>query len=57
MVPYSSVESIGGAQAVADVAGYIDTLEIRIDTGKGKGDDLEPGEHVYLSGELRTLSR
>jgi cytochrome c553 len=47
MVPYSSVESIGGAQAVADVAGYIDTLEISVDNGKGPGDDLELGERLY----------
>jgi len=47
MVPYSSAESIGGAQAVADVAGYIDTLEISIENGKGPGDDLERGERLY----------
>ncbi|MBW2232622.1 MAG: c-type cytochrome [Deltaproteobacteria bacterium] len=47
MIPYSSVESIGGAQAVADVAGYIDTLELSIDTGKGDGDALELGERLY----------
>jgi hypothetical protein len=41
MVPYSSAESIGGAQTVADVAGYIDTLEISANTWKGPGDDLE----------------
>jgi cytochrome c553 len=47
MVPYSSVESIGGTQAVADVAGYIDTLEISADNGKGPGDDLELGARIY----------
>jgi cytochrome c553 len=47
MAPYSSVESIGGAQAVADVAGYIDTLEISIQTGKGSGENLELGEQLY----------
>jgi cytochrome c553 len=47
MLPYSSVESIGGAQAVADVAGYIDTLEISVDNGKGPGDDLELGKQLY----------
>jgi cytochrome c553 len=47
MVPYASVESIGGAQAVADVAAYIDTLEISVGTGKGPGDDLELGERLY----------
>lgn len=47
MVPYASAEAIGGAQAVADVAGYIDSLEISIATEKGAGDDLEFGERVY----------
>ena len=47
MAPYSSVESIGGAQAVADVAAYIDTLEISVETGKGKGNDLELGKRLY----------
>ena len=47
MLPYSSVESIGGAQAVADVSGYIDTLEISVDTGKGPGRELDLGEEIY----------
>jgi cytochrome c553 len=47
MLPYSSVESIGGAQAVADVAGYIDTLEISVENGKGTGKDLARGERLY----------
>lgn len=47
MVPYASPESIGGAQAVADVAAYIDTLEISVATGKGSGEDLELGERLY----------
>lgn len=47
MAPFSSVESIGGTQAVADVAGYIDTLEMSIGTGKGPGDDLERGARLY----------
>jgi cytochrome c553 len=38
---------MGGAQAVADVAGYIDTLEISVDNGKGPGRDLELGERLY----------
>jgi len=48
MAPYASVESIGGAQAVADVAEYISTLEISVDNGKGPGTDLELGEALYL---------
>ncbi len=53
MEPYSSAESMGGAQAVADVAGYIDTLEISIENGKGKGDDLALGERLYKDNCLR----
>jgi cytochrome c553 len=47
MAPYSSAERIGGAQAVADVAGYIDTLEVDVTTGKGSGDDLALGKRLY----------
>ena len=47
MIPYATVESIGGAQGVADVAGYIDTLEIHIDSGKGTGKDLDLGKRLY----------
>ena len=47
MIPYASVEAIGGAQAVADVAGYIDTLEISVANGKGPGSDLELGARLY----------
>jgi cytochrome c553 len=47
MLPYASVEAIGGAQAVADVAGYIDTLEISVENGKGEGVDLELGEKLF----------
>ncbi len=47
MAPYAAVEVIGGVQAVADVAGYIDTLEISTANGKGSGEDLELGEALY----------
>lgn len=47
MLPYASAEAIGGAQAVADVGGYIDTLEISVGNGKGPGLDLELGERLY----------
>jgi len=47
MAPYASVESIGGAQAVADVAAYIDTLEMSVENTKGPGDDLELGAKLY----------
>ncbi|MCP5043188.1 MAG: c-type cytochrome [bacterium] len=48
MVPYAAPESIGGAQAVADVAAYIDTLEIHVGGGKGSGEDLELGKKLYV---------
>jgi len=47
MAPYATVEVIGGVQSVADVAAYIDTLEISKDGGKGPGDQLELGERLY----------
>lgn len=47
MAPYASIAAIGGVQSVADVAGYIDTLEITIAGGKGPGDRLELGEELY----------
>jgi cytochrome c553 len=47
MAPYATVELIGGAQAIADVAGYIDSLEMSVDTGKGPGVDLELGAQLY----------
>ena len=47
MAPYATVELIGGAQAIADVAGYIDSLEMSVDTGKGPGKDLELGAQLY----------
>jgi cytochrome c553 len=47
MLPYATAEVIGGAQSVADVAGYIDALEIGVGNGKGPGEDLELGERLY----------
>ena len=47
MAPYATVEIMGGAQGVADVAGYIDTLEMTAGGGKGPGDQLELGEELY----------
>jgi cytochrome c553 len=47
MIPYASAESIGGAQAVADVAAYISTLEISVANGQGSGSDLELGKGLY----------
>ncbi len=47
MAAHVSRERIGGAQAVADVAGYIDTLEISVSNGVGPGDDLLRGAELY----------
>jgi cytochrome c553 len=47
MVPYATVETIGGTQALADVAEYISTLEISVDNGKGPGTKLALGEKLY----------
>ncbi len=47
MVPYATVEAIGGTQAVADVTEYISTLEISVENGKGPGDALPLGEQLY----------
>jgi len=47
MAPYATLELIGGAQSIADVAGYIDSLEMSVDTGKGPGTDLELGAGLY----------
>jgi cytochrome c553 len=47
MVPYATVESIGGTQAVADVAAYISTLEISVANGQGSGKALALGKRLY----------
>ncbi len=49
MHPLVSPRAIGGAQAVADVAGYIDTLEIDVRNGQGPGTDLERGKELYVA--------
>lgn len=47
MLPYASVEAIGGPQAIADVTGYIDSLEMTVENGKGDGKRLDLGEQLY----------
>lgn len=47
MAPYADPEALGGAQAVADVAGYISTLEMSVDVGHGSGENLALGEKLY----------
>ncbi|MEW8295632.1 MAG: c-type cytochrome [Candidatus Thiodiazotropha sp.] len=47
MYPFAIPEEIGGAQAIADVALYIESLKMTIATGKGDGSDLAHGEKLY----------
>ncbi|MEW8506591.1 MAG: c-type cytochrome [Candidatus Thiodiazotropha sp.] len=47
MYPFALPEEIGGAQAIADVAYYIESLKMTTATGKGEGGDLEHGEALY----------
>jgi cytochrome c553 len=48
MFPFAYSARIGGPQAIADVSGYIETLEMSGFTGKGSGDDLALGEQVFV---------
>jgi cytochrome c553 len=48
MFPFAYSARIGGAQAIADVSGYIETLEMSGSTGKGSGDNLALGEQVFV---------
>jgi len=47
MYAYALPEEIGGSQALADVAAYIEQLKMTTATGKGNGLDLEHGETLY----------
>ncbi len=47
MYPFAIPEEIGGAQSLADVAAYIETLKMTTATGKGDGADLSYGEELY----------
>jgi cytochrome c553 len=49
MYPFSLPEEIGGAQAIADVALYIERLKMTTATGKGSGKDLVHGEQLYIA--------
>ncbi len=48
MYPFALPRAIGGAQAVADVAAYIENLPMNPDNGKG---EWEPGTPEYTLGE------
>jgi cytochrome c553 len=53
MYPFALPSQIGGAQAVADVAGYIATLKMNPNNGKGDGTDLAHGEKLYKENCVR----
>ncbi len=47
MYPFALPSQIGGPQAIADVAGYIQTLKMDPNNGKGDGKDLELGKKLF----------
>lgn len=47
MYPFATPESIGDAQALADVTAYISKLPMNPNNGVGSGDDLESGKKLY----------
>lgn len=47
MYPFALPESIGGAQAIADVTAYIAQLPMNPNNGVGPGNDLAQGEKRY----------
>ncbi|WP_210200740.1 c-type cytochrome [Cohaesibacter gelatinilyticus] len=53
MYPFALPREIGGAQALADVAAYIEKLPMNPNNGKGPGKDLELGEKLYKDNCVR----
>lgn len=47
MYPFALPESIGDAQALADVVAYIETIPMNPNNGKGDGTDLAHGEKLF----------
>lgn len=47
MYPFALPSQIGGSQAIADVAGYIQTLKMNPENGKGDGKDLDLGKKLF----------
>ena len=47
MYPIAKESVMGGPQAIADVAAYIDTLPMTPDPGHGKGDKLKKAEKLF----------
>jgi len=53
MYPFALPKSIGGAQAIADVSGYIAKLPMNPEPGVGPGTDLELGAKLYKENCVR----
>ncbi len=53
MYPFALPKSIGGAQAIADVAAYIAKLPMNPQPGVGPGTDLALGEKLYKENCVR----
>ncbi len=47
MLAFTSVRSLGGPQEIADVVGYIATLPMTSNNGKGNSRHLELGKEIY----------
>ena len=47
MFPFSDPQTIGGAQAIADVAAYIAQLPAHTNPGEGPGTDLDNGKALF----------
>lgn len=49
MYPFSDANTIGGVQAIADVAAYIESLPMHQANGKGDGQHLTLGRQLYVT--------
>lgn len=49
MYPFSDANTIGGVQAIADVAAYIESLPMHPANGKGDGQHLTLGRQLYVT--------
>ncbi|OOY60456.1 c-type cytochrome [Solemya velum gill symbiont] len=47
MFPFSDAATIGGAQALADVAAYIASMPSNTEPGQGSGEDLDTGAVLF----------
>jgi len=48
MFPFSGDDILGGPQGIEDVAGYISTLAVNPNPGKGDGKQLELGQKLFM---------